>query len=237
MALHLGQAIGNDIRRTLTPIGIVLMLLTFLYSFVFLGATNTIASELIPANLQGQGSIGLTFPIFLELSVVLLLAGMLLGTILIIAATRAFTRTPDRRGTLTADLFTRRIGRAVVSVLIANLIVSLLVVVGFVLLIVPGLYLLVSFTFVLFAIGVEDTGPIGALRRSWHLTTGHRWRVFALILIIAVGTSLLTSIGSVVSPQPIGRANCDARHRRCPRYDELRNSRRRLPSAHPISQK
>lgn len=199
MALHIGQAIGNGIRRTLNPIGFVLMTLTFLYTLVFLGATNTIASTLIPANVQEQASIGVTFPVSMQVAGLLLLAGMLLGTVLIIAATRAFTRTPWTRGNISIDLFTRRIVRAVISVLIANIIVSLLVIIGFVLLIIPGLFLLVSFTFVLFAIGVEDTGPIGALRRSWQLTTGHRWRVFALVLIVGVGTSVLTSIGSVVS--------------------------------------
>lgn len=56
-----------------------------------------------------------------------------------------------------------------------------------------------SFTFVIFAIGVEDARPLAALRRSWALASGNRWRLFALVLVVGIATGLLSSLGSVVS--------------------------------------
>lgn len=199
MALQIGRAIGRGIRRVLNPVGLVLMVLTFLYTLVFVGSINTIVTGALPAEVQDQAQIGLTFPISSTVAGILIIAGMLFGTVILLAATRAFTRGPNERGSVSADLFTRRIGSALVSAIVANILVFVAVTIGFVLLFVPGLFLLVSFTFVIFAIGVEDAGPIAALRRSWDLASGNRWRLFALVLIVGIATGLLSGIGSVVS--------------------------------------
>lgn len=136
-----------------------------------------------------------------------MLIGFLFGMVIFLAATRAFTQEAPNRGQISAALFTRRIAPALVSAIIANVIVSLAVMIGFVLLIVPGLFLAVSFTFVVFAIGVEDAGPIEALQRSWELASGNRWRLLALVIIVGVATGLLGSVGSLISiaNQPIGQ--------------------------------
>lgn len=199
MALQIGRAIGRGIRRVLNPVGLVLMVLTLLYTLVFVGSINTIVAGALPAEVQNQAQIGLTFPISSTVAGILIIAGMLFGTVILLAATRAFTRGPGERGSLSADLFTHRLGQALVSAIVANIIVFVAVMIGFVLLFVPGLFLLVSFTFVIFAIGVEDTGPLAALRRSWDLASGNRWRLFALVIIVGIGTGLLSGIGSVVS--------------------------------------
>lgn len=207
MALQLGRAIGRGIRRTLNPAGIVLMILTFSHMVMFVGAVNTLVASLLPQQVRDQAQFGFTFPIAGTTAGILVLVAFLFGMVIFLAATRAFTRDSHSRGRVSAALFTRRIAPALVSAIIANVIVSLAVMIGFVLLIVPGLFLAVSFTFVVFAIGVEDAGPIEALRRSWELTSGNRWRLFALVLIVGVATGLLGSVGSLVSivNQPIGQ--------------------------------
>ena len=65
-----------------------------------------------------------------------------------------------------AELFTRRIGRATLSAVGANLFIGAAVSVGFVLLVVPGVYLAISFLFAVFVVGVEDERAVDALRRS-----------------------------------------------------------------------
>jgi hypothetical protein len=199
MALQIGRAIGRGIRRVLNPVGLVLMVLTLLYTLVFVESINTIVADVLPAEVQEQAQIGLTFPLSSTVAGILIIARMLIGTVILLAATRAFTRDPGERSSLSADLFTHRIGRALVSAIVANIRVFVAVTIGFVLLFVPGLFLLVSFTLVIFAIGVEDAGSLAALRRSWDLASGNRWRLFALVLIVGIATGILSGIGSVVS--------------------------------------
>lgn len=199
MPLQLGRAIGRGVRRALNPTGGVLMLLTAVYLVVFVGALNTLIAAAFPPELRQQASFDLTFPISGALAGVLIVVGLLFGFVIYLAAARAFTRDPNKHPRFSTDLFTRRIGRALVSAIGANIIVSVAVTIGFILLIIPGLYLSVSFVFVVFAIGVEDARALDALRRSWELASGHRWRLLALVLVIGIGTSLFSSIGTAVA--------------------------------------
>lgn len=199
MALHIGRAIGRGIRRTLNPVGAVLTVLTFFYMLLFVGAVNTLVGLSLPAQVSRRAELGLTFPVPGIIAGAIMLLAMAIGIVVYLAAARGFTRRPRTRGTLSADLFTRRIGRAVLSALIANVIVSVAVIVGLILLVIPGIYLAVSFLFVVFAIAVEDAGAVESLRRSWDLAAGNRWRLFLLFVLIGAGTSLFASVGSVVS--------------------------------------
>jgi uncharacterized membrane protein len=45
---------------------------------------------------------------------------------------------------------------------------------------------------------LEDAGPIAALRRSWELSTGSRWRILGLILLLTVLQVVLSSLLSFV---------------------------------------
>jgi hypothetical protein len=57
----------------------------------------------------------------------------------------------------------------------------------------------VSFQFAVFAIAVEDTGPIEGLKRSWKLATGNRWRLVAILLVLIVFNVMASTVGTVVS--------------------------------------
>lgn len=199
MVLQIGRALGRGSRRALTPVGLVLMGLTLGYILAFTAAVNTVMAAALPPAVRDQAGLGITLPVSPVIAGVVMAVAMLLGMVFFLAATRAFTRAPADRGTVTLDLFTRRIGRALLSAIGANIVVSLSVMIGFALLFVPGLYLSVSFAFVVFAIGVEDARAIDALRRSWTLAKGHRWRLLALVLIVGVGVGLLGSLGSLLT--------------------------------------
>ena len=199
MALQIGRALGRGIRRATNSTGVVLMVLTFLYTLVFVGSMNAIVVGVLPRNVRQQGQFGLTFPLSASVAGVLLVLAFLFSFVVILAATRAFTREPGTGSTLSADLFTRRIGGALASMVGAELVVSVATTIGFVLLVVPGLFLAVSFVFVVFAIGVEDARAVDALRRSWDLARGHRLRLFLLVLVVGVATGLVSSLGSLLS--------------------------------------
>jgi hypothetical protein len=66
-----------------------------------------------------------------------------------------------------------------------------LIMLGTMLLIVPGLILLTMWFVATPVCVVETLGPLKSMRRSSQLTKGHRWKIFGLILLVAV-------LGSVI---------------------------------------
>lgn len=199
MALQIGRAISNGARRSLSPVGIALMILTFLYVGIFTSSVNTLVVRALPPAVQQESQLGLTLPLSSAVAAALALAALVFGMAIYIAAARAFTRQGADSGTVTGSLFSRRIGRALLTAVGANLVVGIATFVGFVLLVVPGIFLMVSFAFVVFAIAVEDRRLVGSLRRSWALARGNRWRLAGLLLLVGVVTGLLSSLGSLAS--------------------------------------
>ena len=72
---------------------------------------------------------------------------------------------------------------AVLATIIANIAVGI----GFLLLIVPGLYLLGRLSILTAVIVAEDIrNPITAVSRTWELTKGNGWRILLFIFIVAI---------------------------------------------------
>ncbi|MBO4248096.1 hypothetical protein IL252_09750 [Halomicrobium sp. IBSBa] len=196
VTLQIGTALGRGSRRALSTSGIALMALTVAYQLVFVGSINTAVAGMLPDSAQ-QGQIGLTLPISTSVSGLLAVVSILFGTYVLLVATRLLVREPGELSSLPSELFTHRVGRALVAAVVANVVVSITVTLGLIALVVPGLFLSVSFTFVFFAIGVEDQGPINALRRSWELATGNRWRLFGLVLIVGIVAGAVGGLSSL----------------------------------------
>lgn len=72
----------------------------------------------------------------------------------------------------------------IIPVILASLLYTLLVGLGFVALIIPGLILMSMFWTVVPIVVMEGLGPASALTRSADLTKGFRWRVLGLFLVI-----------------------------------------------------
>lgn len=91
--------------------------------------------------------------------------------------------------TLTAgEALARAMGNLGAAVAV-SLMVGLLVGVGILLLVVPGIILLCGLVVALQALVLEpDTGATQALSRSWQLTKGHKGRMFGLLLAIVAIT-------------------------------------------------
>jgi Protein of unknown function (DUF975) len=74
---------------------------------------------------------------------------------------------------------------------IASILVTLGVLIGFILLIVPGIILLIMWHFFGYVIvDNPETGAIDAMRRSAEITKGHRWALFGLGLLL-IGINFL----------------------------------------------
>ena len=199
MSLRIGDAVGDGVRRAVTYSGGLLMALMFVYQLLIVGSVNRLVTAVLPPEAQARPELGLVIPVPVAVAAGLVVVGLLFGPVLYLWAARALTRSQSDLDSLPGELLTRRIGRATVSAIGANIVVSIAVLIGFILLIVPGIFLAISFVFVVFAIGVEDEGAIDALRRSWKLASGDRWSLLALVLVVAVVTGVGSGIGSAFS--------------------------------------
>jgi hypothetical protein len=77
------------------------------------------------------------------------------------------------------------------------------VLLGSILLIIPGLILMVMWYVAVPVCVVERTGPVESLSRSQELTKGFRWKLFGLYLLVliigAVGGSILPVVGEALA--------------------------------------
>jgi uncharacterized membrane protein len=73
-------------------------------------------------------------------------------------------------------------GATLVSYIIASLLFSLMLAIGLVLLVVPGIIVAVAFGFFGWALVDKGLDPIEALRHSGRITSGNRWSVFVFLL-------------------------------------------------------
>ncbi|GAB6860159.1 hypothetical protein JCM17092_02480 [Haloplanus litoreus] len=180
-------------------------MLTICYQVVFVGSFNTVVVNRLPPSVQPDdvGTIGFTLPLSTEVAAALGLGALLLGIGVFLVTARLLTRDLPALSSLPGGLFTRRLGPAFLSAVVVSVVLAVVIPLGFALLFVPGLFLTVSLQFALFAVAVEDSGPIDALRRSWELASGNRWRLLALVVLFGVLGGLGGAVGSVfafVSP-------------------------------------
>jgi hypothetical protein len=123
---------------------------------------------------------------------------LLLSVLLTVAA--VFLTVREIRGQRASVGEALRIGLGrVLPVLGVAILVSLAIGLGFIALVVPGLILLVMFWVAVPVAVVEQPGVLASLRRSAALTRGHRWKIFAILLImmlIAIGFSPLAGIAA-----------------------------------------
>ena len=203
MGVQIGQALGRGTRRTLSASGIVLLVSMLVYQFAMVGAVNTLIANSLPAEVASEasatGAVGFTFPVSTAVAAAITAAAVVFGAAVFFVATRLLARDLSALGSIPLSLVSHRFGWAFLSTLAVSLVLSIVIPIGLVMLLVPGIFLAVSFQFALFAIGVEDCGPIAALRRSWELATGNRWRLFGLLLLVFVIGAVMSVAGTVVS--------------------------------------
>ncbi len=94
---------------------------------------------------------------------------------------------------------TRAALRNIVPIVVASIVFYIVVGIGTLLLIVPGIILGISFGWYDAALMIERAGPMASLGRSWRLVAGERWRLFwAGLLMLIIATIVFGIIGVVV---------------------------------------
>lgn len=80
----------------------------------------------------------------------------------------------------------------------AGLLATLIIMIGFILIIVPGLIALTFLAVVAPAVIIDRAGVTDALRRSRELVSDNAWRVFGVIVVLFLITAVISSIISAI---------------------------------------
>ena len=103
----------------------------------------------------------------------------------------------------TLDSSIAQLFASVTPVLVTLLAVAIVfgvgVAIGFVLLVVPGLFLMTIWAVTAPVVVVERTGVLDAFRRSHALVHGNGWSVFAVVLIVVVGLAIVSALASIAT--------------------------------------
>lgn len=79
----------------------------------------------------------------------------------------------------------------------AHILTTIVVVLGFIAFIVPGIILGIGLGFVPYLVVERGLGPIEAMKESWRITKGHKWQLFLLLLAL-LGINLLGILALVI---------------------------------------
>jgi hypothetical protein len=159
--------------RHLLPIALVVYLALSLISLALVAAL---------------GWVGATAGAFVSLAGVFWLQGVLV---------EAVADVRDGRADLTIGETLRRVQPRIWAIAAAGLLASLGILLGLILLIVPGLVLLTWWSLLIPVIVLERTDVLQSFGRSRELVRGHGWNVFGLIVLtvlILLGVSLVVAI-------------------------------------------
>lgn len=219
MSLDVGDALRDGASRTTEPNGLLLMVGFAAVALASLVARHSYISWAIEQGDVPAELLDVAGPNPDPLAVgmpVLAAIGLWFGTVFVaeglrIVAIRTFVS--DHTDRIPVALATRRIGWAVLNGFVGTFLVTVLIVLGGLLFILPGVFLAVSFFFVRQEIAVEDVNFVDAMRDSWERTGGNRvelavlgmvWiALWLLVLVVtgAAGAALASapSVAAVVS--------------------------------------
>lgn len=81
-----------------------------------------------------------------------------------------------------ADIFVRTL-KKIIPIFFIYILYTIAILLGLLLLLIPGIILMISLMFSFYALAIEDTGPIKSLRRSHFLVWGNWWRTTVIITV------------------------------------------------------
>lgn len=88
--------------------------------------------------------------------------------------------------------------RKLIPIIVASIVWALIVGVGFIVLIIPGIFLGIKFYFLTYAILLDNEGIVDSFEKSWQITKGNWWGTFALSLIFIIPMIILSSLSNIM---------------------------------------
>ncbi len=145
------------------------------FIFVFLSILVTLPLDIIAEYMEG--TVG--FLIAIASTVIYLAFQMFLtaGFLTILL------KTLREEGPSFKDFFNKQ--RYIIRLAVGYLLYSIVVLIGFVFLIIPGIFLASRLHFFDFLIIDKDMRPVEALKKSYEITKGYTWKIFLLLFVAA----------------------------------------------------
>lgn len=187
MSLNIGRSLQEGLARTVARNGLALTAVMAVVTAVTMTTYNTAFVSLLPATAnQPMAMFGPTLPLSPAVATAVTALLYLVTIVVVAAALRTFVSEDTR--SLPGTRFTRNLPLMLVNLVIGYILFFLALWIGFLLLIVPGIYLLVSLYFWFVLVTVEDENFWAAFKGSWAMTKGNRWSLLGLgLIVMAVG--------------------------------------------------
>lgn len=92
------------------------------------------------------------------------------------------------------------------SLLVAGLVSGILMILGVICFIIPGIIVAIMFSLVVPVIMIEDKGPLESLEMSRRLVDKSWWKIFGVLFLVLLLAGILTVIGEALNPYlpPLG---------------------------------
>lgn len=175
MSVSITGAVEDGLQRTVQQNALIVMGMIF---------TLTVINSLVSFSM-GPG----TPPLLVSL---VSLVGYLLSSIVVIGTIRMFMSDDPTR--FAREHFTRRMGWTLLNYIVGTIVYAIIVGIGLVLLVIPGLFLLVALFFWPVYVVAEDESFLTGFGNSWKLTSGHRLHLFALGVVVVILSILIAVI-------------------------------------------
>jgi len=182
MSLRIGAALKSGGYRFVSRTGALLTVGYLVLYAVYQTGFNILANALyarigLPA--ATPAPVGLPLPV----AAAVVAASLLALTWVSLVAIRTFVA--DERDAIPRGFWTDGVGWALPNLVVGGLLTSVLVTVGLLFLILPGLFLLVGLAFMAMYVAVEGDDFVTAMRRSWGLARGNRLSILGLVVVVA----------------------------------------------------
>ena len=199
MSLNIGDALSAGAEKLTTAAGVQLGVAYVVLLLVTVVGSNSMSAE-IPSPPGSEGMAAdpaLALPIGFAGGAVLFLLGMVLNLGLAIVAFRTLDHDASELGSIPSGVTDGLLKRAVFLV-IAGIVQTIAIAIGWIALFIPGIFIAVSLIFTQVYVAIEGEGPFEALSSSWSLAKGNRFPLFGLGVVITV-IGMLTLIPSFIA--------------------------------------
>jgi hypothetical protein len=145
-------------------------------------------------DVRSTATLALEIPIGIAIAGLVLLG--LLGEAVRIVAVRVFAT--DQTDAVSRELVTDNIILATLNGIVGKIIVGVLILLGLLLLVIPGIVLAVLFFFLRQEIAIKDKNFVQAMADSWRITSGNRIEVFVIGAALLIASQLESVAASVL---------------------------------------
>ncbi|WP_049986263.1 hypothetical protein [Halobellus rufus] len=194
MSLNIGSAVTNGLGRVVNRNGGILLLVAAVLGVLWQLLVNSIFVQMLPSDFPG--SLGLTIDLPFGILAVSGLLVFVLLSYLTIVAIRTFVAGETTQ--IPSEFLQRRIPWVLANLIVGGIVFTLLLFIGTLLFVIPGIIVYLSLLFMTVYIAVNDENFLSAMSSSWHLTRGSWIRLFVLLAIIIVPTMVVFGVLSVV---------------------------------------